>query len=165
VLLFLLLLDGAMVALSLAALFFAVRERRRVVKHWHLLLPGLFAVAASVLIVAFPRVSDLWEPQRLIIAMLAFLIGAARGRFMKLASDRVYKVAALHNPVDSTVLAAVQAVFAMLDMALDFKASGLTPYTSPIELIQIVAAAYLLGRSITLFTHVRTSTHIDLIAR
>jgi hypothetical protein len=53
----------------------------------------------------------------------------------------------------------------MLDMALDFKASGLTPYTSPIELIQIVAAAYLLGRSITLFTHVRTSTHIDLIAR
>ena len=164
-LLFLLLLDGAMVVLSLAALFFAVRERRRVVKHWHLLLPGLFALAASVAMVAFPRVSDLWEPQRVIVAMLALLVGAARGRFMKLASDRIFKVAHLRNPVDSTVVAAVQAVFAALDMALDFMARGLTPLTSPIELLQIAAAAYLLGRSVTLWMHVRTSTHIDLIAR
>lgn len=154
-----------MVLLSGTALFFAVRERHRVVKHWHLLLPGLFALAASVTIVAFPRVSDLWEGQRVIVAVLALLVGAARGRFMKLASDRVFKVAHLRNPVDSTVVAAVQAASAALDMGLDFMARGLTPLTSPIELIQIVTSAYLLGRSVTLWMHVRTSGHIDLVAR
>lgn len=162
---FLLLLDGTMVVLSLGALFFAVRERRRVVKHWHLLLPGLFALAASVALVAFPRVSDLWELERLIIAVPALLVGAARGRFMKLASDRIYKVAALRNPMDSIVVAAVLVASAVLDTGLDFLARGLTPLTSPIEVLQIVMAGYLLGRSLTLFTHVRTSAHVDLVSK
>jgi hypothetical protein len=91
-----------LVALSLAALHFAIRERHRRVQHWHMLLPGVFAVAASVMIVAFPRVSDLWEPQRLIIAMFALLVGVARGRFMRLASDRIYRLTVLRSTWCST---------------------------------------------------------------
>jgi hypothetical protein len=163
VLLFLLMLDGVMVALSLAALYFAVRERHRRVQHWHMLLPGLFAVGASVMIVAFPRVSDLWEPQRLIIAVAALLVGVARGRFMRLASDRIYRLTVLRHSADSIIVAAVLAATAALDTVLDFLARGLTPMTSSIELVQIVASAYLLGRSATLWMHVRTSVHVDLV--
>jgi hypothetical protein len=119
VLRFLLLLDGTMAVLSMAALF---------------------------------------------VAVPALLVGAARGRFMKLASDRIYRVAALRQSVDS-IIAAVLAVSAVLDMALDFQARGLTPLTSPIDPVRILAAGYLLGRSMTLFGHVRTSAHVDLVAR
>ncbi len=152
-----------MVALSLAALHFAIRERRRRVQHWQMLLPGLFAIASSVVIVAFPRVSDLWEPQRMLIAVFALLIGVARGRFMRLASDRIYRLTVLRYSTDSIVVAAVLAATAALDMVLDFLARGLTPMTSTIELAQIVASAYLLGRSVTLWMHVRTSAHVDLV--
>src|SRR5579864_8850327 len=98
-----------MVALSLAALHFAIRERRRRVQHWQMLLPGLFAIASSVVIVAFPRVSDLWEPQRMLIAVFALLVGGARGRFMRLASDRIYRLTVLRYSTDSIVVAAVLA--------------------------------------------------------
>jgi hypothetical protein len=151
------LIDVVIVALALAALVAALRQHRRIVPYRHMLLPGLLSLGASFALVGYPRWTEVLELQRLTLAVSALLVGAVRGRTMKLASDRVKKVAALHNAVDGIVVAAVQAGVAGLDMVLDFRAGGLTPFTSTIELILITTAAYLLGRSLTLWRRVRTS--------
>jgi hypothetical protein len=161
----LLVVDAAMVVLSLAALLCAVGEYRGIVKHWHVLRPGLFSTAAAVAMVAYPRWTDLLEPERAIIAVVTLLAGAVRGRFMKVDSDRMNGVADLHRPADGVVVAAVQAAMAGIDLVLDIRAGGLTRLTPTIELILILAAAYLLGRSLTLWKHVRTSQHLDLIEK
>jgi hypothetical protein len=54
----------------------------------------------------------------------------ARGRFRRLASDRIYKMAVQRHSADSIVVASVLAATAALDMVLDLLARGLTPMTS-----------------------------------
>ena len=156
-------IDAVMVVLALAALFAASWHHHRIVKHWHMLLPGLLSLGASFALVGYPRWTHLLEAERFTLAVVLFLAGALRGRTMKLASDRVNKVAAVHNAVDGIVVAAVQAAAAALDMALDIKAGGLTPYTYTFEMILITTAAYLFGRSLTLWMQVRRSPDVQLI--
>lgn len=162
---YLFLIDVAIVLLALAALLAAVRQHHRVVKHWHMLLPGLLSLGASIALVGYPRWSNVLELQRLTLAVAALLVGALRGRAMRLASDRVNKAAALRNAVDGIVVAAVQLGLAVVNLALDIMAGGLNALTPTFELILITAAAYLLGRSVTLWIHVRTSADVELLPR
>jgi hypothetical protein len=48
-------------------------------------------------------------------------------------------------------------------MVLDIKPGGLNDLTPTVELVMIATAAYLLGRSVTLWMHVRTSADKQLI--
>lgn len=160
---YLFLIDAVMVVLALAALFAAIWQHHRIVKHWHMLLPGLLSLGASFALVGYPRWTHVLETERLTLAVVLLLTGALRGRTMKLASDRVNKVAVVRNAVDGIVVAAVQAATAALDMALDIRADGLTRFTYTFEMILIATAAYLLGRSLALWVHVRTSADVQLI--
>ncbi len=147
-------IDAVMVVLALAALFAAVWQHRRIVGHWHMLLPGLLSLGASFVLVGYPRWTHLLETERFTLAVVVLLAGALRGRTI---------VAAVHNAVDGIVVAVVQAAAAALDMALDIKAGGLTPFTYTFEMILIGTASYLLGRSVTLWMHVRRSADVQLI--
>jgi hypothetical protein len=163
VLRYLFLIDAVMVVLALAALFAAAWQHHRIVKHWHMLLPGLLSLAASFALVGYPRWTHLLETERFTLAVVVLLAGALRGRTMKLASDRVNKVAAVHNAIDGIVVATVQAAAAALDMAFDIAAGGLTPFTYTFEMILIATASYLFGRSMTLWMQVRRSADVQLI--
>jgi hypothetical protein len=163
VLRYLFFIDAVMVVLALAALFAAAWQHHRIVRHWHMLLPGLLSLGASFALVGYPRWTHLLETERFTLAVVVLLAGALRGRTMKLASDRVNKVAAVRNAVDGIVVAAVQAAAAALDMALDIRADGLTRFTYTFEMILIMTAAYLLGRSVALWMHVRRSADVQLI--
>lgn len=155
--------DAVTVVAALAALLCALRERRRILKHWQVLLPGLFAAMAAAAIVAYPRWSDLWESQRFAVGLVALLVGGLRGRFMTLATDRLYGAVALRNPFDSAAVAGLQLVFAVLELALGLKNYGLSRISATVELVLIVTAAYLIGRSLALWMKARTGAHADLV--
>jgi hypothetical protein len=155
--------DAALIALSIGAFLAALYERNRTLAHWHVLLPGLLSAGAAVAIVAYPRLSDLWEPERLLVFALVLLAGMVRGALAKVVTDHVHGLAQLRPSPDALVVAGLQAAFAVIDTLLDIQAGGLTHVTSTIEVIQIVAAAYLLGRSFGLWRNLRRGTSVELM--
>ena len=155
--------DAAMIALSVAALLATLYERGGTLAHWRVLLPGLLSVAAAIALVAYPRVSDLWEAERLLVFALALLAGVLRGATTKVVTDRVRGLAQFRSSVDAVIVAGVQVGFAAFDTLLDIQAGGLTHVTPTIEAIQIVAAAYLVGRSVALWLKMRQGSSVELI--
>ena len=155
--------DAAMIALSIGALLAALSERGRTLEHWRVLLPGLLSAAAAVALVAYPRMSDLWEAERLLVFALALLAGALRGAMTTVVTDRVRRLAKFRSFPDAVIVAGVQVGFAVFDTLLDVQAGGLTHVTPTIEAIQIVAAAYLLGRSFALWQKMRRGSSVELV--
>ena len=128
-----------------------------------MLLPGLLSAGAAFAIVAYPRLSDLWEAERLLVFALVLLAGVARGAMATVVTDHVHGLGQLRPSPDALVVAGLQVAFAAIDTALDIQAGGLTHVTSTIEAIQIVAAAYLLGRSFGLWQKMRRGTSVELL--
>lgn len=159
---YLLLADTAMVLFALAAFLSSIFQHQHVVKRWHLLLPGLLSFGASAALVAYPRWVDIFEAQRLGLAVTVLLLGALRGRFTKLMSDRVTRTVVLHNAWDSVAISLLQGGVAGLGLVLDLRTAGSSQFTSTVEMILIITAAYLVGRSVTLWMHARTSVDVVL---
>lgn len=156
-------LDVLMVAAALAAMLCAIWERRRFIRRWHLLTPGLLSTVSALAFGASIHWVGLWEPQRTGIALVALVAGGVRGRYMGLASDHAYKVVALRSAGDAIVVAGVQVLVTIAEFAIDLRNHGLSRIEWTVNLVSIVAAAYLIGRSLSLWVHAGKSGHVDLL--
>ena len=93
--------NTAMVIAALGSVVSAVGEaRRQPIKRWRLLLPGAFALLATILMIAFPKMSDLEDAQYWTVLVVSVLIGVARGAFIAMASDQNWRLVRLDHGLE-----------------------------------------------------------------
>jgi hypothetical protein len=152
-----------MLVLVLAAVASALPERRQhIFKHWWLLAPGPLATAATVTLLVYPHVRDLFQPVIWMLWLMSVLVGSARGRFMPMESDHAWGVVRLRQGGDAFWVAVAAALCAAAHVAIEMRLLAEDPYENSVEFVMILASGYLLGRSVVGFCRARRKQHADL---
>ena len=155
--------NTAMVIAALGSVVSAVGEaRRQPIKRWRLLLPGAFALLATILMIAFPKMSDLEDAQYWTVLVVSVLIGVARGAFIAMASDQNWRLVRLDHGLDA-LLAALGVLFvAIVQFAIEASTGAGNRAETTFEFAISVISGYLLGRSIAAWFRARSLHHHDL---
>lgn len=159
----LLIVHTVMLLGALAAAASAVPEvRRPLMKRWQLLAPGLLATFATAVLLAYPDILDLLQPEVWMLGLLAALAGSARGYLMRLDSDHGWGLVRLRRAYDGLTVAVAVALFAVIQYALDLQGLDESRYEPTLELIMILASGFLFGRSIAAWIRAGQTHHMDL---
>ncbi len=152
-----------MLAGAVGAAAGAVPEsRRRPVKRWWLLVPGPLAALSTAILIAYPEIIDLLQPEVWMLGMLAALAGAARGHWMGLDSDHGWGLVRLRRGYDGLAVALAVALFAAIQYALELRGTDDSRYEPTLEFIMILASGFLLGRSVVAWVRAGAIDHVDL---
>ncbi len=155
--------DAAMLALAIAAALMAYREcGRRIVPRWHLLLPGVLASLATASLIAYPELRDLLQLERWTVGTAVLLVGAVRGAFMGMSSDRAFGLVRLRSALDGAAVASAQVVLAAFQTTIEIKTGAESRFEPTVEALMILTAGYLLGRSIAAWVRAGNIPHFDL---
>ena len=147
-------IDAAMVLCAAGAVASSVGEaRREPIPRRRLLFPGLFALLATVLVLAFPEPGDLMDVQFWFVLIVCILIGMVRGAFIGMASDHYWRLVRLDRGID-----AVLASIAVIETSTGTENYAETTF----EFIMSVISGYLFGRSIAAYFRARALHHHDL---
>lgn len=151
--------DTVMVLCAASAVASAVSEaRRQPMRRRHLLLPGLFAMLATILVLAFPEPSDTMDAEFWTVLMVSILVGGVRGAFIGMASDHYWKLVRLDRGWDSLLAAIVVLIVGIIQFAIETSEGAETTF----EFILSVVSGFLLGRSIAAYFRARALHHHDL---
>ncbi len=156
-------LDAVILLLAIAGALVAMRERRqRHVPRWRLLVPGLAAMAGTVILLSYPDIRDLANPQMWTIGLVGIAVGAARGWAMRLDSDHSFARVRLRSGGDAAWVAWILVLFAALQGAIETGLQKENPYEATAELLMLITSGYLLGRSLVVWLRAGSSAHVDL---
>jgi hypothetical protein len=157
-------LDLLIVLLAFGAVVAAVPERHPApFPRWRLLLPGLLAISGTIILLSYPDIRDLADPQMGLIGLLGMLVGALRGWAMRIESDQAHRLVRVHRGGDASWAAWAMVLFAAIQGAIETQLSAENPYEPSAELLMVICSGYLFGRSLTAWLRARTLTHHDLI--
>jgi hypothetical protein len=155
--------DSAMIVAALIAVVSAAAERKRQpIQRWRLLMPGLFAILATILLFAFPDVTDLLQVEFWMVMMVSTLLGVARGSLIGMASDHYWKLVRLDRGIDSLLGGIAVAVIAAVQFAIEATTGVENRSESTFEFLMAVVSGYLFGRSIAAWFRARALHHHDL---
>jgi fluoride ion exporter CrcB/FEX len=155
--------NTAMLAAAVLAELAALGEcRRRIIRRWRLLMPGLLGALSTAMLVAYPELRDLLEPERWTVGTAAFLVGATRGALIGMSSDRVFRLVRLRNAADGAVVAAALVMFAAFEFAAEIQTASESRFEPTIEALMTLSAGYLAGRSVAAWFQAVTIPHYDL---
>ena len=155
--------DGVMLLFAIAcALTIFHERRRRAVKRWRMLLPGLFAFIATTILVIYPTARDLHQPQLWMVALLALLLGSARGAALSLYSDHNWGLVRTRRTYDGVVFALALVVLATFVTAIEVRAGAKTHLAPALEFAMTVISFFLLGRSGAGWIRAGRISHDDL---
>jgi hypothetical protein len=156
-------IDAVMVLSALCSAISAFGERRPVpMPRWRLLMPGLFALLSTVLVLAFPVPSDLMDAEFWTVLVVSILIGVARGTFIAMASDHYWRLVRLEHGLDAFVAAVGLVLVGIVQFAIEVATHAENHVETTFEFIMSVIAGYLLGRSIAAWFRARALHHHDL---
>jgi hypothetical protein len=159
----LLIVHTVMLLGALAAAASAVPEvRRQPMKRWQLLAPGLLATFSTTVLLAYPDILDLLEPQVWMLGLLAALAGSARGYWMGLDSDHGWGLVRLARAYDGLAVALAVTLFAAMQYILDLRGIDDSRYEPTLELVMILTSGFLFGRSIAAWIRAGQTHHVDL---
>jgi hypothetical protein len=128
-----------------------------------LLLPGLLAFAGALILLAYPDIRDLADPEVWLVAAAGTLIGAVRGWVMRIDVDRAHKLVRVRRGRDATWVGWIMVLFAAIQGAIETGLRAENPYETSAEFLMLLAGGYLLGRSLVAWLRARTATHHDLL--
>lgn len=155
--------DAVMMLLAIGcALGIFHERRRRTVKRWRVLVPGLLAFAATVVLVVYPTARDLHQPQLWMVALLALLLGSARGAALSLFSDHNWGLVRVRRTYDGVVFALVLVLLATFVTGIEVRAGAKTHLAPALEFAMTVVSFFLLGRSIAGWIRAGMIAHDDL---
>lgn len=155
--------DGLIVMLAIIGVLNAVHETNRsIVKRWRLLVTGLAAAAADLVLIAYPSPRDLLQVELWMVAALALLAGLARGALLALFSDHKWGQIRMRRTFDGVIVAVVLLLFATVQAVTEFRAGTGTKLGVTMELVMTVLAGYLLGRAISGWLRAGMIQHEDL---
>jgi len=156
-------LDSVILLLALAGALVAGRERRqRLVPRWRLLMPGLAGTVGTLILLSYPDIRDLADPQMWTIGLAGVAVGAVRGRAMHMDSDHAFAQVRLRNGGDAAWVAWTLVLLAALQGAIETGLRAENPYEATAELLMLITSGYLLGRSGVAWLRARSGTHVDL---
>jgi hypothetical protein len=155
--------DLAMVVAALGAAISAAGEVRRLpINRWRLLMPGAFALLATILMISYPQMDDLLDVQFWIVLLVSVLIGVARGAFIAMASDQNWRLVRLDHGLDALLAAAGVLLVAVAQFAIEAVTGAENRAETTFEFAISVVSGYLVGRSIAAWLRARALHHHDL---
>lgn len=156
-------IDTVMVLCAAGAVAASVGEaRREPIPRRHLVLPGLFALLATVLVLAFPQPSDLMDVQFWFVLIVCLLIGVVRGAFIGMASDHYWRLVRLDRGIDALLAAIGVLVLAVIQAYIETSTGAENQAETTFEFVMSVISGYLFGRSIAAYFRARALHHHDL---
>jgi hypothetical protein len=156
-------LDLLILLLAVAGALVARCERKqRRVPRWYLLVPGLVSTICTLILLAYPDIRDLADPQMWTIGFAGVAVGAVRGWAMHMDSDHAFAQVRLRNGGDSAWVAWTLVLLAAVQGAIETGLRTENPYEATAELFMLITGGYLLGRSVVAWLRARSGTHVDL---
>ncbi|WP_428674493.1 hypothetical protein [Reyranella sp.] len=156
-------LDLVILLLAIASALAAGRERgQRRVRRWHLLIPGLASTVGALILLSYPDIRDLADPQMWTVGLAGLGVGALRGWAMRLDSDHAFAQVRLSSGGDAAWVAWALVLLAALQGAIETGLHAENPYEATAELLVLITSGYLLGRSMVAWLRARSNSHVDL---
>jgi hypothetical protein len=156
-------LDVLIVLLTIGAAASANVERtREPFPRLQLLMPGLLAFAAAVVLLSYPDIRDLADPEGWLVSTVGLLAGACRGALMRLESDHTLRIVRVWRGSDAAWAGWVMVLFAVLQGSIETALRAGNPYETTAEAVMLLSGGYLLGRSIVSWLRARAMPHRDL---
>lgn len=156
-------LDLLILLLAIAGALVARCERKQQrVPRWYLLVPGVVSAICTLILLSYPDIRDLANPQMWTIGLVGVLVGAVRGWAMHMDSDHAFAQVRLQSGGDGALAAWLLVLLAAVQGAIETGLRAENPYEATAELFMLIVGGYLLGRSVTLWHRARSGTHVDL---
>lgn len=156
-------LDLLILLLAIAGALVAGRERgQQPIPRWHLLVPGLASAAGTLILLSYPDIRDLADPQMWTIGLGGIAVGALRGWALRLDSDHAFAQVRLRSAGDAAWVAWALVLLAALQGAIETGLRKENPYEATAELFMLITGGYLLGRSMVAWLRARSGMHVDL---
>jgi hypothetical protein len=156
-------LDVLIVLLAIGAAATANVERtQEPFPRIQLLMPGLLAFAAAVILLSYPDIRDLADPGVWLVSAAGLLTGGCRGALMRMDSDHTFRIVRLWRGRDAAWAAWVMVLFAAVQGSLETALRAENPYEKTAEAVMLLSGGYLLGRSIVSWLRARAMAHHDL---
>ena len=157
-------LDLLIVLLAIGATVTANPERHAVpFARGQLLLPGVLAFAGTVILLSYPEIRDLADPEVWLIGVAGIAIGAVRGWALTVDSDRAHRLVRVRRGRDAVWAGWMMVLFAAIQGSIETGLRAENPYEPTAEFFMLLAGGYLLGRSTVAWLRARTATHTDLL--
>lgn len=157
-------LDLLIVLLAIGATVTANLERKpQPFPRRQLLLPGLLAFAGTLVLLSYPEIRDLADPQVWLVGMAGIVVGGLRGWALTIESDRAHRLVRIHRGRDAAWVAWIMTLFATVQGAIETGLRTENPYEATAEFLMLLAGGYLLGRSVVAWLRARSATHHDLL--
>lgn len=156
-------LDLLILLLAIAGALVARCERKQQrVARWSLLVPGLVSACCTLILLSYPDIRDLKDPQMWTIGLGGVAVGAVRGWAMHLDSDQVFSQVRLANGSDAGWVAWSLVLLAAAQGGIETGLRAENPYEATAELFMLITGGYLLGRSLVGWLRARSAAHVDL---
>lgn len=156
-------IDSVMVFSALCCVASALGEaRRRPIRRWLLLMPGAFAFFAAILVLVFPKASDLMDAQFWTVLVVSILVGVVRGAFLGMASDHYWRLVRVDHGIDALLAALAVLAVGVVEFAIEASTGAENHAETTFEFAMAVIAGYLIGRSVAAWFRARALHHHDL---
>ncbi|HTE81484.1 MAG TPA: hypothetical protein VK634_12415 [Reyranella sp.] len=135
-------LDLVILLLAIAGALVAGRERRqRRVPRWHLLVPGLAGTIGTLILLSYPDIRDLADPQMWTIGLAGVAVGSLRGWAMRIDSDHAFAQIRFRSGGDAAWVAWALVLLAALQGVIETGLRAENPYEATAELLSCSPAA------------------------
>ena len=149
--------------LGLVACIVAWPGRRTVpLPRWRLAASAVLVAAAALTVVYLPPSNDLREPQVWMLALVAAVLGLARGALIGLQVDQASGRLLLRRAPEGFWIAALAALLVAGDLLAEPLGHVGASFSQTVELALAVLASFLIGRNSALVMRSRDTPHGDL---
>ena len=151
---------GVMLLSALAAAIVIVPESiGRIVRWWWPAMVALLAALSALALIAYPTWGDLKNPGLWMFAILAAVVGVARGYLLRVDVDQIWGLVRLQRSYDTFLAAVLLVALAAIEIML----ANIGPADQPtMELGMTIAASYLVGLTAAVLFRARSEPHADL---
>jgi hypothetical protein len=157
-------LDLLIVLLAIGAAVTANPERTAMpFPRRQLLLPGVLAFAGTLILLSYPELRDLANPEVWLVGAAGLVVGGVRGWTLKIESDHAHRLVRIERGSDAAWIGWVMVLFAAIQGAIETGLRGENPWEATAEFFMLLASGYLLGRSAVAWLRARAAEHRDLL--
>ena len=132
------------------------------IPRWRLAVPSLLIAAATLVLLYLPPSNDLREPQVWMMALVAAVLGLARGALIGLQVDQASGRLLLSRAPEGFWIAVLAALLVVGDLIAEPLGHAGASFNQTVELVLAILASFLIGRNTALVLRSRDTPHGDL---
>jgi len=157
------LVNVVMVVAAATCLWSVVPEARgKPQELWRLALPSFLAAVVALVLLAGAVTSFAHDATWSVTAVVGVVIGAIRGRSVRVQTDQMWGIVRPQAAIDSTLVAIGVMLAALTDAVAGFVPHGAMPRQAHLAAASALFAGYLAERAWTIASRAARSPHVDL---